>query len=108
MKTKKILAAIAALTIVFGAVPTQPFADVISNMAITASAEANIVKQGSCGANATYTLDSDGLLIISGTGAIKASAFDHDCYTWVAGIKKVEIKSGITSIGNFAFNNCSP
>jgi len=76
MKTKKFLAAIAALTIVCGAVPTQPFADLVSNMVITSDAASNI-ESGSCGENAKYEFNTTtGVLTISGTGTIQEYAFD--------------------------------
>ena len=59
---------------------------------------------GSCGTNATYTLDSEGTLTISGTGAIADNAFKSQTD---AGIVNVVIGDGITSIGNFAFSSCS-
>ena len=62
---------------------------------------AETVSSGSCGDNLTWELDSDGTLTISGTGEMK------DCYhgdeaPWMTErtkIKRVVIKSGITSIG---------
>lgn len=64
-----------------------------------------IILSGSCSENISYTLDSDGLLIISGTGAmqnytvISASPF----YAIRESIKNVIIKEGITSIGSNSF-----
>ena len=57
---------------------------------------------GSCGDNATYTLDATGLLTISGTGAIAEDAFSYE-----ENIVTVDIGNGITSIGNYAFSDCS-
>lgn len=70
---------------------------------------AETVSSGSCGSNITWELDSDGTLTISGTGEMK------DCYhgdeaPWMTErtkIKRVVIKSGITSIGGAAFYDCS-
>ena len=36
---------------------------------------ASVVETGSCGENATYTLDEDGTLVISGAGTIEKNAF---------------------------------
>lgn len=63
---------------------------------------ASIVESGSCGDNATYTLDSNGELRISGSGEISQSAFENN-----QNIRKVVISNGITSIGDSAFYNCS-
>ena len=57
---------------------------------------------GSCGTNATYVLDMDGTLTISGTGAINEQAFFNS-----TSIKKIVIEEGITSIGTQAFTSCS-
>jgi len=63
---------------------------------------------GECGDQAEWSLSLDGVLTISGSGAI-----DH--YSYLLGapwyryrklIKQVIISDGITEIGNFAFTNC--
>ena len=65
-------------------------------------------KSGTCGDNVTWTLDADGTLTISGTGATKdyqtnnRSPFDHK-----TDIKKVVINNGVTSIGYGLFLYCS-
>lgn len=70
--TKKTLATIMALTVVCGAQTAvtayQP------TVGITAVA-ADIVDSGTCGENVTYTLDSNGVLAISGEGEIKKGGF---------------------------------
>lgn len=63
---------------------------------------ADIVSSGSCGDSATYTLDSNGLLTVSGSGAIRSNAFSHN-----TDIQTVVIENGITEIGNYAFMECS-
>ena len=62
-----------------------------------------IVDSGTCGSNLTYTLDSHGVLTISGTGDMQDSSFGWDTSL----IKSVVINDGVTSIGNGAFNGCS-
>ncbi len=57
---------------------------------------------GSCGTNATYTLDDAGVLTISGAGDINASAFKQK-----SNITMVVIENGITGIGNDAFKYCT-
>ncbi len=62
----------------------------------------------SCGENLKWTLSAQGVLTISGTGEM------DDFQTWNGApwysfndkIKKVVIKSGVTSIGDFAFMYC--
>ena len=74
---------------------------------------ATIIDSGSCGDNATYILDSDGVLTISGSGEITETSFaDYSgetgsSYAYADEIKKVVIRDGITAIGDWAFTNCS-
>ena len=70
-----------------------------------------IVDSGTCGAegdgsNLTWTLDSDGLLTISGSGAMRNYAQGSSPWFWNISVKKVIIKSGATSIGDTAFWAC--
>ena len=67
----------------------------------TETKAATSVEKGSCGDKATYTLDSDGLLTISGSGEIKDEAFYER-----KDIKKVVIQKNITEIGKYSFFNC--
>ena len=60
--------------------------------------------------NLTWTLDADGTLNISGTGAMK----DYNAVGNLSpatqkkdSVKKVVIEKGVTSIGNDAFHNCN-
>ena len=65
-------------------------------------------QSGNCGDNVTWTLDAEGTLTISGSGATKdylsndRSPFDHK-----TDIKKVVINNGVTSIGYCLFLYCS-
>ena len=67
----------------------------------TETKAATIVETGSCGDKATYTLDSDGVLTISGSGEIEEEAFYNR-----NDIKKVVIQKKLTSIGDYAFEGC--
>lgn len=64
----------------------------------------------SCGANITYTLSSEGILTISGNGAIKdyynSSTFSNTggvAYNYRDKVKSVVIQQGVTYIGQCAF-----
>ena len=60
-----------------------------------------VVASGSCGDNLTWTLDDNGLLTISGTGAMESYTGQwNGCR---GSIKYVWIKNGVTSIGAGAF-----
>ena len=73
-----------------------------------AEGEADIIEQGDCGADGSdvqYKLYSDGTLVISGTGEIKAYAFGYEWWTqhnlhWPG---KLIVEDGITAIGEGAF-----
>ena len=62
-----------------------------------------IVDSGTCGSNLTYTLDSNGVLTISGTGDMQNSSFGWDKDL----IKSVVINDGVTNIGSSAFSGCT-
>ncbi len=67
-------------------------------------------KAGSCGTNVKYTLDTSvGILTISGTGAMKDYSYYSSApwYSSRSNIKSVTIKEGVTSIGSYAFYNCT-
>ena len=58
--------------------------------------------------NLTWTLAVDGTMTISGTGAMKDYGIDGSPAAQKKdSVKKVVIQEGVTSIGNFAFYNCS-
>ena len=68
----------------------------------------NAVASGTCGTNAEWMLDDKGVLTISGTGSMKnySSPSKVSWYSYRSDIKQAVIKSGITSIGNYAFVWC--
>ena len=76
---------------------------------------ATIVESGECGAqgdNVKWTLDSDGTLTISGTGEMGDYNYLDSIpsipwYNNRSRIKTVIINDGVTSIGDFAFYECS-
>lgn len=63
---------------------------------------AEVVESGSCGDNATYTLDDNGTLIISGTGSVKEETFMNR-----KDIVNVVIGEGIAKIEYRAFMDCT-
>lgn len=69
---------------------------------------ADVVASGTCGENLTWTLDNNGQLLIKGTGKMDdwESSEDTPWYANRDQIKSVYINSGVTSIGNFAFEWC--
>ena len=74
---------------------------------------ADRVASGTCGAegdgsNLTWTLDSDGVLTISGTGAMKEyGPYKAPWYGSSSRVKSAVIAEGVTSIGKYAFYDCT-
>ena len=63
---------------------------------------------GTCGTNLTWSLNtSTGKLTISGTGAMTNYSSGAPWYSSRSSIKTVVIGSRVTSIGDYAFYNCS-
>lgn len=67
----------------------------------------DVIASGECGANLTWTLDTNGTLKISGTGDMYDYGFSReDRAAWFAlkdNIVALEIEEGVTSIGECAF-----
>ncbi len=67
----------------------------------------SIIDSGTCGRNLTWTLTDDGLLTISGTGAMNDYGYSYNAGPWGFGVKQAVIEDGVTSIGEGAFWHCS-
>ena len=82
-----------------------PFSDVVS---VTYTARPALVASGKCGDSASWELDADGVLTITGAGPMAdygQSASDN-CAPWrtyANDIKKVVVQKGVTAIGSYAF-----
>lgn len=61
---------------------------------------------GTCGENLTWVLDENGCLKISGTGAMYEYSDSNKSPFYRKHISSIEIEEGVTSIGDFAFENC--
>ena len=74
---------------------------------------ADIVERGTCGAegngsNLIWTLDSEGVLTISGSGDMHDyGSFGAPWYGSRSLVKSAVIADGVTSIGNCAFQRCT-
>ena len=70
--------------------------------------EPTVVASGTCGENVTWTLDSEGMLTISGTGAMADyGAYDTPWYSYRESITNAVIENGVTSVGRCAFYECT-
>lgn len=89
------------------------FCMLISMLPVSVFAETTIVADGSCGESVYWSLDSNGVLTISGQGAMTnytssgSNAF-APWYEYRNNIYEVRVESGVTSIGNYAFNYYYP
>ena len=93
---KRILCLALVMVMIFTLLPMNAFA-------------ADIVASGNCGENLTWTLDSEGTLTISGTGAMPDYSYDSKApwYSSRSSIKSVTIGNSVTRIGSSAFYDCS-
>lgn len=71
----------------------------VSSFSVLVSAE----ESGSCGDEVVWTLDDNGLLTVSGTGAINGYTFLDPAPWKNSDVKEVVIGDGVTSIGTYAF-----
>lgn len=83
---------------------SKPAASSTAPAAAAPAAPAGAVDSGSCGANATWSLDHNGILTISGSGNMESSPWRSSHKT---AIRTVNIQNGITSVCSDAFNGCT-
>lgn len=69
---------------------------------------ADIVDSGSCGGSVTWTLDSDGVVTISGAGQMDGYGWDGEESPFFENpaVKSVVIEEGVTRVGERAFMGC--
>ncbi len=84
---------------------------IVSILPATALA-ADIVASGTCGAegdgsNLTWTLDSEGVLTISGSGDMYDYGYPSAPWHYRSKVKSAVIAEGVTSIGSSAFDDCT-
>ncbi|MCC8072634.1 MAG: leucine-rich repeat domain-containing protein, partial [Clostridiales bacterium] len=89
------------------------FLSVVMLLSITAGIDFSAYAasySGTCGDNLTWSLDTDtGVLTIDGSGDMTdySSSKSIPWYSYRTSITDVELLSGITSIGSYAFYNCT-
>ena len=74
-------------------------------LAIVASLGTLFAASGTCGPNLTWDL-TDGVLTISGTGAMDYELYSAPWSDSRASIQSVVIEEGVTTIGAYAFSHC--
>ncbi len=87
------LCAVLCISLLIGITPTASAADEVAS--------------GTHGSNLTWSLDSDGTLTISGSGAMekKGTYTLYPWYRYYSTITKLVIEDGVTSISDYAFSN---
>lgn len=66
------------------------------------------IYSGKCGDNLTWTLSSDGVLTIDGTGEMYNFSLSSSAWSdYSDNIKTVIVNYGVTHIGDYAFNACT-
>lgn len=110
---KRFVSLLLAISMIFSLMPVS---------AVTAFAEdensgaVKIIAKGNCGAdeggeNLKWTLDNNGVLTISGSGAMKDYTWDEnvrlDWYVRKKDIRSVVLDNRITHIGDYAFDKCT-
>ena len=89
------------------AVLTATIGDVTASCIIHVVSEQGPISSGTCGENLTWTLTEDGTLTISGTGDMTNYLRPEiPWYSYRSQIVSVFIESGVTSIGDWAFDGC--
>ena len=68
---------------------------------------ADVIASGSCGDSVKWTLDSDGVLTIRGSGKMYSYLASAPWYSQRESIHSVVIEQAVTSIGDYAFICCS-
>ena len=111
---KRILSILLAALMLLSAVPLGMVDTACAAETSGVAAQSYYVAGGQCGDDLTWTLDSSGTLTISGTGPMYGySLFKNpwcDSALRSSGIstrvKNVEISSGVTTLGAYAFSAC--
>ena len=101
---RKMLGMFLATVLMFGTFDVT-YGATIENTVTTQSTSTTIVKSGECGENVIYTLDSNGLLKISGSGNMNDYYIGNSPF--YLNKDSIEISDGVTSIGMSVFDSCS-
>lgn len=84
--------------------------NIITGMIFESNSERAYYTPGVCGENLTWTLFIDGELLITGSGNMFDYTYSSSSpwhYDFRNKIKSIVIDDGVTSIGNFAFDDCT-
>ena len=114
-KLMRLLAAVLALTMLCEMLPLAAFAQSDIGQAVTAAVQdieeenSTVTNTGSCGENVTWSLDSDGVVTVSGTGEMSNYGWYGDVnpnrvFQDLSGsVCKVVIEDGVKNVGSGVF-----
>ena len=85
---------------------------ILSTLIVAFPTSTFAASSGKCGENLTWELDGSGTLTISGTGDMADYIYNNGYptapwYSVRANITSIDIQNGVTSIGKYAFYECS-
>lgn len=100
---KRVVSFFVAIVCVIASVSFSSIAEMTSNISLTVEA-LELIDSGTCGDGVSWELDVNGILTISGNGAMTNSPWQN---TYQDTIRSVVIQSGITNILEKSFKNCS-
>ncbi|MBQ3498048.1 MAG: leucine-rich repeat protein [Clostridia bacterium] len=104
-KFRRFFAVFVCVAILLGSTPLGGFVGLDLPSLFDFKAEA--ASSGTCGEKLTWTLYESGLLEISGTGDMEIYSYSSfPWYSYRSSITAVNITSGVTSIGDYAFCYC--
>lgn len=79
-------------------------------LTVNLKAKEDEIASGTCGENLIWTLKEDGTLVISGNGPMTNYGTQQDSiqppFIWMTAATAIEIKNGVTTIGDNAFGGC--
>ena len=114
-KLMRLLAAVLALTMLCEMLPLAAFAQSDIGQAVTVAVQnteeenSTVTNTGSCGENVTWSLDSDGVVTVSGTGEMSNYGWYGDVnpnrvFQDLSGsVRKVVIEDGVKNVGSSVF-----
>ncbi len=108
-KAGKCISVLLVALLVLSSAPLSGFAGL--ELPVLAADAAETVASGSCGDSVTWTLDEDGVLTLSGTGATNDYTIEEGgrspFYDHADAIQALVVADGITGIGQLLFAECT-
>ena len=103
MKQKRLLTLLTTAGVCLASVLLMPAGTPLTTLTAAAAEE---TASGTCGDNLTWTLDSEGTLTVSGTGAMTDYLSPGETPLAKLEFTKAILSEGVTRIGSCVFANC--